>query len=464
MSLSVLQAAAEAPERAALSTEDACFTYGELGRRVSATIAWLDSQGARSELVAVVGTSDLATIVLMHALFETGTPVALLHPRLMAPERNRALAALGAPALLTPPRVTRAAALLAPREVLDDAATLAVLHTSGTSGEPKCVELSRAAFVASARASERNLGWRDDDRWLLGLPIAHVGGLSILTRCLLARACVTLPRTSRFDAATLASSIARDRITLLSLVPTQLHQLLHLEPLWRPPAHLRAVLLGGAPASADLLARARDRGMPILTTYGLTEACSQVSTQRYSTPPGAEQGAGCPIDGTEVRIVDGGIRVRGPTLMTGYFPAGAAPPAFDADGWLVTGDLGHFDDAGRLHVHGRRDDVIVTGGENVHPAEVEMALSDLSSVAASCVFGVDDDRWGQVVAVAIVPRDARTVDAESLRRHIEARLASHKRPRLFATLESLVANDHGKIDRAAVRRRALGSLTPLRGS
>ena len=372
--------------------------------------------------LAVVAEPTRAALVSAWAAFEVGRPLLPLHPRATdsehAAQRAIAVAALSA-APITGER------------------PLAILFTSGTSGHARGVELSARAFLASADASARRIGWRPDDRWWLALPWAHVGGLSIVTRCLAARRAIVLGSD--------VSTIERDRVTLASLVPTQLARMI---AAGSPPSHLRAVLLGGAPTPAALLADARARAWPTLATYGLTETCSQIATQTTSDEPGC----GRPLDGIDVRIRDGIIEVRGPTLFTRYLPYThvRAP-----DDWLRTNDLGRLDHAGNLHVSGRADDVIVTGGEKVMPEEIEAALLAEPAIHAACVFAVDDPIWGQVVAAALVSA-SRELDATIAR--VAARLAPHKRPRRYAVIDMLPTTANGKLSRARVRDACMASL------
>jgi o-succinylbenzoate---CoA ligase len=287
--------------------------------------------------------------------------------------------------------------------------------------------------------------------------VAHVGGLSVVTRCLLARRTVVVAPDA--GAADLVQTLQRERITLLSLVPTLLGRILDLEPQAVPPACLRAVLLGGAAASDTLLSRAADRGWPVLTTYGLTEACSQVTTQEAGTVNRGQLGSGRPLPGTDVRIDDDGqILVRGPTLMTGYLDRSGLERPFLEGGWLATGDHGRLDRHGNLHVAGRRADRIITGGENVDPVEVEHALERVPGVRQACVFGIPDAEWGEVVGAAVVADEE--LDPDRLREEIARTLAPFKRPRRIAVLDALPRGGSGKLDRraaaeAAGRMRAL---------
>lgn len=441
MTLSVIDVAREAPTRAALVIDGVALDYATLALGARRAARWLLGRGATPDRpVAFVAESDRPHLELLHALIALGIPALLVHPRLTPAERIRLLAR--EEALIVdagPHRLVEPldAAAFAPRL---DARPLAILHTSGTTGQPKRVVLSRRAFLASARASAENLGWRDDDRWLLCLPFAHVGGLSVVTRCLLARRTVVVAEDAA--PATLARHVTRDRVTLLSVVPTLLARLLDLEG-WQLPASVRAILLGGAPASPALLARAADRGWPVLTTYGLTEACSQVTTQRAGTTNRGDAGAGPPLAGVDVKIVDGTIHVRGPTLCDAVAPGA----------WLATGDAGFLDAAGRLHVQGRLSDLIITGGENVHPLEVEAALERCPGIDAACVFGEDDAAWGQIVVAALVAGRDGPPTPEVLRAHLERELASFKRPRRIAWLDALATNASGKLDRAATAAR-----------
>jgi O-succinylbenzoic acid--CoA ligase len=468
VSLSIHEAAADRPDGIALVVGGDVATFGELAQQVAARAALLRARTdgiSDDQPVALVGASDRETLETVYALITIGRPVLLVHPRLTEAERNAVLELIRPARVVAPEVAPRTDQVFAPSfEPIEDSRCLAILMTSGTTGRPKGVVLSRRAFLASALASEKNLRLSRDDRWLLGLPIAHVGGLSILTRSLLARSAVVVPRETalgqRLDADGLARVIDDKRVTLASLVPTQLDWLLARDPPWHPPRHLRAVLLGGAAARPALLERAADRGVPILTTYGLTEACSQVTTQLAGTINRGELGSGSPIAGVELRIAGGVIELRGPTLFDGYVPA-PAEPVFSADGWFATNDLGRVDASGNLHVGGRRSELVITGGENVHPAEVEAILEQCPGIAAACVFGVPDETWGEILGVAVIGAPGGPPSDTALAAFLQARLAPHRRPRRIAVLDALAVTSLGKLDRAGTRERALGRLRPL---
>ena len=435
--LSILAAAREAGGATALEAGAERYSFADLARLTEQRLATLAPLVRPGSAHPVVGSNTLDTLLTLYALLELGVPALLLHPRLTESEQES----------------EREATARAAGHLPADAA--AVLYTSGTTGRARGAVLTRSALMASAHASKANLGWHDDDCWLLTMPVARVGGLSIVTRCLAARRAVAL--APAFDAALLPQWIARHRATQLSLVPTMLALVLDAHPGWVPPEHLRVLLLGGAAASDKLLARAAERRLPIVITYGCTETCSQVVATPYDMRfDAAACGVGRPLPGVQLRVDDGHIQVRGPMLMAGYL--GEEPLASNA--WFDTGDLGELDAQGFLHLHARRADLIVTGGENVYPAEVERVLEACPGIEAAAVFGVADDTWGQTVAAALVAGPQPPSD-DTLLDHIGVRLAPHKRPRQICFVPSLRLTAAGKLDRAALSS-LLPALRPLR--
>ena len=453
--LSIFAAAREAPSRECLVEKGRARTFAEMAARTAAAIEVLRAAGVREgDRVALTPRADVSSAVWLYALFELGCPAVLIHPRLTARERALLLEE-AAPAYVIDRDAPEEACSPGPRAPIPDERTLAVVYTSGSRGTARGARLPRRAFIASESAHAANLGWLPEDRWLLAMPPAHVGGLSILTRCLIARSCVVLDDAA-FDPASTIETLERDAVTLLSVVPTMLRRLLASnEPRWGPSPALRAVLVGGAAFPEALRMQAVSRGIPVLSTYGCTEACSQVATQ---TPAQVGlPGSGAPLQGIEVRIESGEIQVRGATVMTGYLREQPGDGPFTDDGWLRTGDFGELAPDGQLLVHGRLDDVIVTGGENVAPPEVEAWLENQPGIEAACVFGVPDDEWGELVAAAIVP-DASEHDLDSLSRRMKEDLASHKRPKALAVLETLPINRSGKVDRAKAKDLCAGKL------
>lgn len=430
------------------------------------------------DLFAFVARPDRTTFVLLHALIACGRPFLPIHPRLTPPEVTALRDAVGVASWLdekwievvvhmanAPPPPGGLYAPPAPPPIPDDERTLAVLASSGTTGTPKGVVLSRRAFSASARASHVNLPLAPTSRWIACMPFAHAGGLSILTRALAARSAVVL--LPRFDAAEVARVAAASSATHLSVVPTMLRALLDAGGAALGP--LDAILVGGASCPDSMLDEARRRGIPALATYGLTEACSQVTTQPLGDRSRAADGdSGIALPGTEVAILDqagarlganreGLIAVRGPTLAWGYRGGAARDPG----AWLETGDFGVQRDDGRLVVLARRTDLIVTGGENAYPAEIESVLRGLVGVRDCAVVGVTDDRWGEVVGVVVELEPGRALEEVlSPSAHL---LAPHRMPRCAVTASApLPRTSKGEVDRAAVRARYAASLASAR--
>ena len=293
------------------------------------------------------------------------------------------------------------------------------------------------------------------ERWLACMPLFHVGGLSILMRSVRFGGPVRL--LARFDAAEVSDVLDAGDIAAVSLVPTMLSRLLAHRGARPAPPGLRALLLGGAAAAPELLTRALAASYPVCPTYGLTESCSQVAT---AAPPPIGTASPLPmrpLRGTDLRVVcdghdvppgtPGEIVVRGPTVMQGYLHDPQATARALRGGWLYTGDIGCLDAEGGLQVFDRRDDLIVSGGENVYPAEVEAVLLEHPSVDDAGVAGIPDADRGARVIAWIVATPGSAPDVESLQRHCRSRLAGFKQPREFRYVEALPRNAAGKLQR-----------------
>jgi len=236
----------------------------------------------------------------------------------------------------------------------------------------------------------------------------------------------------------------------MSLVPATLARLLDHEPNWQPGPALRAILVGGANCPETLSQRARARAWPILLTYGMTESCGQVATARLGAPPPRTGAIGPVLDGVQVCIEDGEILISGPTLCSGF--VGEEDSPLDTQGRFHSGDLGSLDEAAELRVLGRADARINSGGEKVHPSEVEAAILSFPGVADAAAVGVPDPDWGEAVAAGVQPADSVQLDAESLRSHLRQQLAPWKRPRRLELLAELPRTASGKVDRVRLRQ------------
>jgi O-succinylbenzoic acid--CoA ligase len=463
VTLSIFDAARDAPARSAVVGDELELTFAALAERVERRLGELHAAGALDpgglRPVLVVAHATSPTIETLLALLAAGTPALLGHPRATANE----LAALSRRAGAVP-EPARGGATAPTRLAPFDPERIAVLMpTSGTTGEPRIVMLSHRALVAAARASADNLGV-EEDRWLLSLPLAHVGGLGVLVRSLWNRRAVALFRVEQSllrELARFVTACERLRVTLLSLVPTILERLLAPPVAWRPPASLRAVLVGGAAIPRQLMARARAAGIPALPTYGMTETCAQISTGRYASrlvppAPGHELfPSGVPLAGTEVRLVGGLLEVRSPMLFSGYLGETAGAP----DGFFPTNDRAFWDAHGELTITGRASDLIITGGENVDPLEVEAALQSLPGVRLAYVFGVPDPTFGERIAAVVVLDGSPPNELEKLTQELRSRVASYKLPRLLECVPDLPLTPTGKLDRRAARALYAARIT-----
>ncbi|RBY82308.1 o-succinylbenzoate--CoA ligase [Blastococcus sp. TF02A-26] len=335
-----------------------------------------------------------------------------------------------------PAAVSAARAALRPEEPLEDGADLAVV-TSGSTGSGRAVLLPASALRASGEATADRLG--GPGAWLLALPVSAVAGLQVLCRSLLAGTTPTVLRRGEPLAAAVARMPAGRRYA--SLVPTQLRRYLGAEP--DALRALDAVLVGGAATDPGLLARAREAGVAVVTTYGMTETAGGCVYD------------GRPLDGVDVRVRDGGVELGGPVLALGYRgdPEGTAG-AF-VDGWFRTRDAGELTD-GVLTVHGRLDDVVVTGGVNVAPQAVEAVLREHPAVADAVVFGRPDDEWGQRVVAAVVPAAGADAGLDQLRPWVTERLGAPAAPRELHRIPAVPTLHTGKPDRRGVAAALTG--------
>jgi O-succinylbenzoic acid--CoA ligase len=411
------RAAARHPGRRAVND----LTYAELDALATAGAHALFARGARyGGRVGIALPPGKDFVVALHAAHRIGAAVVPLDLRLS--EQERAQQSSSCSVVVDAPLeqdVTTPSAFMAtfPLEM-----AAAVMHTSGTSGPPKEVELTFGNLLWSALGSATALGLDPEERWLCALPLSHVGGLSIIVRS--AIYATTAIVHERFDADRVRDELRRDDgPTLVSVVPTTLQRLLD-AGLEDPPA-LRWALTGGGPIPDALLKRAAEHVIPVAPTYGLTEASSQVTT------------LGPPLFCTTVEIApDGEILVSGPTV---------AFTATIGDGRLHTGDLGALDEHGHLTVTGRKADTIITGGENVAPTEVEAVLEAHPAVAEAAVHARPDAEWGEAVVATVVLQEGHQATEQELRDHAARSLARYKVPKAIAFTEQLPRTRSGKL-------------------
>ena len=466
-------AALISPHEVALVVGDSPLRFYELDLRVSEAVGRLREAGLREgDRIGLFLPPDERMIILLLAVLRLGAVACPLSLRWPRDAVRQALTRLGAAAVIaqaaadpaSPWKVLPPDPLLVPgaavaswngMQPLDRPAT--VIFTSGSQGQPKAALQSFGNHYYSARGANANLRLRSGDRWLLALPLCHVGGLGIVFRCLLGGAALVLP-AGQPD---LHDAVVETKATHVSLVGTQLRRLLDREewdPAWKS---VKAVLLGGGPVAPDLLVEARLRRLPVFYSYGLTEMASQVTTVRPDTPPDRQSTSGAVLRHRQLRVSDAGeILVRGETLFLGYLRDDQSlDPARDDEGWFATGDLGELSPDGYLTVRGRRDNLFISGGENIHPEQIERALQALDGVEQAVVVPVPDAEFGERPA-AIVRGDWSASDEWPLR--LRERLPGFMIPVAWLPWPDELPEALGNVDRPRLRayaRVAYGGMT-----
>jgi o-succinylbenzoate---CoA ligase len=488
------QAAAH-PGRLALGAGSLQWSFQDLDRHAARVARQLAGLGvADGTRVALLLRNGASFVVLTHALLRVGAIMIPLNVRLAAPEIVWQLADSNAEVLVSDTRTAQLAtdaargrpglrrftiedppALLAApeagvalRDAVDLSAVQGVVYTSATAGRPKGVQLTYGNHWWSAVGSAFRVGLRDDDRWLTPLPFYHVGGLATTWRSVIYG--TSLLVHDAFDPRAVNDEIDAGGATIVSVVSTMLERMLDARGPRPYPPTLRCVLLGGGPAPSALMAACAARAIPVAPTYGLTEAASQVATLVPGEVPHRPGSSGQALLPTQMAIDRNGrtaaagevgeIIVRGPTVMLGY--AGQPDETARAlrGGWLRTGDLGYLDREGYLYVVDRRDDLIVTGGENVYPAEVEAVLRQHPAIADAGVVGLPDHTWGHAVTAFVVADRAARLEEDEVKAFCRDRLARYKVPQRVRFVDRLPRSDAGKLLRRQIREWVQTRGTP----
>lgn len=502
------------PEQVAIEWNDGYITYAELYTQATEMAGWLRHVGfQKGTYVALLAKSGVKYAIAIHALMQLEAIVVPLNWRLTASEMawqlddasvqlvlaDEALASAASAALAkakTQPELLQLENVMAAsakagrclsRLHVQLQAVHAIIYTSGTTGHPKGAMISYGNEWWSATASALNFGLDTAEKWLVPMPLFHVGGLSVLMRSLIYG--TTAYVQDGFDAKAVNEAIDKRRVTIVSVVPTMLQRMLEIRQGKHYPTSLRAVLLGGSAASKPLLEQAQALGVPVANSYGLTETASQFCTLDFAKGLQKLGSSGRPLLPNELRIEAnsdagvGEIIVRGPTVTVGYLGRPDATAAAIVDGWLHTGDVGYLDAEGYLYVVDRRKDLIVSGGENIYPAEIEAVLIQHPSVVDAAVVGCHDDEWGQVPVAFVVagqespnpaelpepakaakaaelPESAEPLDTAGLQAYCRDHLARYKVPKRFVYVNELPRNASGKLLRRTLREWLENDLEP----
>ncbi|MBQ9056466.1 AMP-binding protein [Rhodococcus sp. (in: high G+C Gram-positive bacteria)] len=479
--------AAADPDGPAVADATQSLTNSEFLGHIRSVAAQLTEAGiVADDVIALRLTNRVEFVVLLFAAWRVGAAVTPVNPALTPPEVARQLDD-SATKLLVIENNSAGVAGVASIEISDlrynltakedlpdeDPAALALLvYTSGTTGTPKGVMLDHANLDAMTEMGREALQLDSTDKCLLILPLFHVNGIvvSILSP-LLAGACVTI--AERFNPRTFLDTVEKEQPTFFSAVPTIYSMLASLPDEVQPDtSSVRFAVCGAAPASADLLTRFEDRfGFPLVEGYGLSEATcgSTINPVAGQRKPGT---VGLPFPGQEIQILDprgdplpqganGDIVVRGANVMRGYLGRPDDTAATVVDGWLRTGDVGHLDEDGYLVLVGRSKEMIIRGGENIYPKEIEDVLASDPTILDAAVIGIPDATWGEIVVAYVEPRPGATVDLGALKTLCQQNLSGYKRPKDIHILKTLPKNAVGKLDKNALRTIPTGNRKPL---
>lgn len=469
--------AAQDPVGRAVADSAQSLNNAELLGRVGAAATQLTGLGVGAgDVIALRLTNRVEFVVLLFAAWRLGATITPVNPALTDLEVARQLddsrarllvvedgtRGVGRVESLRVSDLCRDAATPQTEPVDDPDALALLIYTSGTTGVPKGVMLDHANLDAMTAMGRDALHLGPDDRCLLILPLFHVNGIvvSILTPMLVGASVVI---AGRFDPRTFFATVEKERPTFFSAVPTIYSMLAALPHDTRPDTtSVRFAVCGAAPAPAELLTRFEDRyGFPVVEGYGLSEGTCGSTINPIDGPRKAGT-VGLPFRGQQLRILDvdgnpvaqgenGEVVVRGANIMRGYLGRPDDTAAVIVDRWLHTGDIGHLDDDGYLTLVGRSKEMIIRGGENVYPKEIEGVLAADPSVLEAAVIGVPDETWGEVVVAFVQARPGVTVDVGVLEALCRERLSGYKRPTAIHVLEALPTNAVGKLDKKALR-------------
>jgi O-succinylbenzoic acid--CoA ligase len=464
--------AALTPNRVALRFSGEEWTFDQMYQEATVFAQKLSSKGIQPGMrIAILASSNQELMFALHGCMQLGCELVMLNERLKEEELSYQLADSQADYLLVDSHDKRDlesansisfedvyAAIPTQLEIEKEwpsERTITIMYTSGTTGRPKGVRQSLENHVMSATGSALNIGVQPNDCWLCNMPLFHISGFSILMRSVLYGMTVSLH--SKFDAEKAVEEILTGTVTRMSIVAVSLERMITIlekKDLLLPNT-FQSMIVGGGPVPLNYLERAIERNIPVLQSYGMTETSSQTTTLAAEDAIRKLGSAGKPLFFADVKIdgeeTIGEICIKGPHVTTGYV-GNASSVNPQVNGWLHTGDIGYLDEEGYLFVLDRRSDMIISGGENIYPAEIEQVLTKHSAVKEAGVTGRLDDTWGKVpVAFLVLKKDT---PIEELREFVKDKLASYKQPVDYYVVEQLPRSASNKL----LRRELLNTI------
>lgn len=462
--------ATQNPHKIAIETETGeCMTFHALKEASQERARQLSHYGMqKGDHIGMLMTNSLDMVITIHALSYLQATIVFLNTRLTKNELQYQIDQADVSSVISECQLIKEKAIenisiylmkeikeseenkdvvLAKEINLSDPFTM--MFTSGTTGFPKAVIHTYGNHLWSAMGSLLNLKYYNDDKWLLPLPMFHVGGFSILVRSVIYGMSVFL--IHKFEAEKVFQIIEKEKITIASFVTLMLQQYVSYLDGKSASSSLRTILLGGGSIPTSLLDDVQRNQLPVYQSYGMTETSSQIVTLNEQNIDLKHGSAGSPLFPAQVKIDAqdkqvGEILVKGPMVFEGYYKNDKANEESFLDGWFKTGDLGYLDDDGFLYVVDRRSDLIISGGENIYPTEIEHVILELAGIKELAVVGRRDEKWGQIPVAYIVLEDD-SLNQSTIEAHVEKKLASFKRPKAYHFIESLPRTASNKIMR-----------------